>query len=159
QQHRGVGERAGPQYAAPHGRRVVAPTERVFGGVADEPRRIAEALHHLVATIDTGRAANAFVLQAATDVDSRGADLHADVAVDAVAQRLVLALDRLGARPARLAALAVVGDHQRVRVEHHALEARIRAHVLAHLLAHEAGVAIGREAVEEDPERLPRAEL
>ena len=60
-----------------------------------------------------------------------------------------------GARPARLAALAVVGDDERVLVEHHALEPRVRAHVLAHLLAHPAGVAVRREAVEQDPERLP----
>ena len=56
---------------------------------------------------------------------------------------------------ARLAALTVVGDDQRVGVEHHALEAGVGAHVLAHLLAHPAGVAVGREAVEQDPERLP----
>ncbi len=56
-------------------------------------------------------------------------------------------------------ALGVVGDDQRVAVEHHRLEARVRAHVLAHLLAHEAGVAVGREAVEQDPEGLPGTEV
>ena len=61
------------------------------------------------------------------------------------------------ARAARLAARGVVADDQRVAVEHRALEARVRAHVLADLLAHEAGVAVGGEAVEQDPERSPTA--
>ena len=55
----------------------------------------------------------------------------------------------------RLAALPVVGDDQRVLVEHRALEARVGAHVLAHLLAHPAGVAVGGEAVEERPRTSP----
>ena len=59
------------------------------------------------------------------------------------------------ARAARLAARRVVADDQRVLVEHRALEARVGAHVLADLLAHEAGVAVGGEAVEQDPERSP----
>ena len=67
-------------------------------------------------------------------------------------------VDAARARAARLAALRVVADDQRVAVEHRALEARVRAHVLADLLAHVAGVAVGGEAVEQDPERLPRAE-
>ena len=62
------------------------------------------------------------------------------------------------ARAARLAALGVVGDDQRVLVEHRALEARVGAHVLADLLAHEAGVAVGGEAVEQHPEGLPGPE-
>src|SRR5204862_7805892 len=37
-------------------------------------------------------------------------------------------------------------------------EARVGAHVLADLLAEVAGVAVGSQSVEEDPERLPRAE-
>ena len=53
----------------------------------------------------------------------------------------------------------VVGDDQRVRVEHHALEAGVGAHVLAHLLAHEAGHQVGEAAVEEDPEGFPGAEI
>jgi hypothetical protein len=65
----------------------------------------------------------------------------------------------LRARAARLAALGVVGDDQRVGVEHDALEAGVGAHVLAHLLAHEAGVAPGGEGIEEDPEGLPGPEL
>ena len=44
-------------------------------------------------------------------------------------------------------------------IEHRALEARVGTHVDAHLLAHEAGIAIGREAVEEDPEGLPGARV
>ncbi len=64
----------------------------------------------------------------------------------------------LAARAARLAAVAVVGDDQRVVVEHRALEARVRAHVLADLLAHPPRIAVGGEAVEADPEHLPGTE-
>src|SRR5208283_2892192 len=127
--------------------------------VADEPLRIAEAPHDLVAAVDAGAAADAFVLQAVADVDAGGAYLHADVAADAITEGQLLALRRPGARAARFAALAVVGNDQRIRVEHDALEARVRAHVLAYLLAHESGVAVGGKGIEENPERFPRAEL
>ncbi len=61
------------------------------------------------------------------------------------------------AAAARLATAHVIGDHIGVAIDHHALEACIRAHVLADLLAHEAGVAPGGERIEQHPERLPRA--
>src|SRR6185369_18062423 len=100
------------------------------------------------AAVYAGGAADALVLQALADVDAGRADLHADAAVDAVA--LVAAL------PPRLAARLVVGDDQRVLVEHRALETRVGAHVQADLFAHPAGVAVGGKAVERDPERFPR---
>ena len=61
---------------------------------------------------------------------------------------------RLATAPG-FAAFFIVGDDQRVFVEHGALEPRIRAHVLADLFAHEAGVAVGRESVEQHPEQFP----
>ena len=155
-EQRRVDERARPQHALPHlPRAVMAVRERILRRVADEAARVAHLVHHLVAAVDARGAADAFVLQALADVDAGRADLHADAAVDAVAEPAAFAVRLAAARAARLAARRVVGDDQRVAVEHHRLEARVRAHVLADLLAHPAGVAVGREAVEQHPERLP----
>src|SRR5574343_467812 len=131
----------------------------VFGRVADQPLRQADLVHDLVADVDAGGAADALVLQAVADVAAGRADLHAESAIDAVAEAGRFGVDTLLARPARFAALRVVGDDQRIRVEHHALEAGIGAHVLAHLFAHEAGKQVGETTVEEDPEGLPGAEV
>src|SRR5690606_1396743 len=136
---------------------TVALFERVLGRVADQPARVVHLVHDLVAGVDAGRTVDALDLQAVADVDAGRADLHAQGAVDAVAEPQRRLIRLLRSRAARLAALVVVGHRQRVAVEHHALEARVRTHVLADLLAHEAGIAPGGEAVEQDPERLPRA--
>src|SRR4029079_6254266 len=101
---------------------------------------------------------DALVLQALPDVDAGRADLDAQRAVDAVALADRGGVDAAPARAARLAALGVVADDEGVAVEHRALEPGVRAHVLADLLAHCTGVPVGGEAVEEDPEALPRAE-
>ena len=132
---------------------------RVLGRVTDQAARIADLIHDLIAAVDAGRAADAFVLQAIANVDASGADVHADVAVDAVALAGCLVVLVLATRGTRFAAAGVIGDNQRVLVEHHALEARVRAHVFAYLFAQEPSHAIGREGVEEDPEGLPGAEV
>src|SRR5690606_12724605 len=129
--------------------------EVVLGGVADQALRIVHFLHDAVAGVDAGGATDAFDLQAVTDVDAGGADLDAHGAVDAVAEALGLVVDAFLARTAGLAAARVVGDDQGVLVEHHALEAGIGAHVDAHLLAQPAGVAVGRQGEETDPEVGP----
>ncbi len=129
----------------------------VFAGVANQPARITHLVHDLIAGIDTGAAADAHVLQAIADIDARRADLHADAAVHAIALALRARVDMFAPFAARLAPFGVVGDDERVLVDHHRLKAGIRAHVLADLLAHEPGVAIGGEAVEQNPERLPGA--
>ena len=131
---------------------------RVLGRITDQPARVAHLVHHLVAAVDARGAADALVLQSVADIDTGRARLHADAAIDAGAETHRLRVGGFTARAARLAALGIVGDHQRVRIEHHALEARVRAHMFAHLLAHPAGVAVSSEAVEQDPERLPRAQ-
>src|SRR5690606_38216425 len=112
----------------------------------------------LVACIDARGARNALELQPIANVDAGRARLHAHLAVDAVAEAAAAWIDCSRPRAARLAAGRIVGDDERVAVEHRALEARIRAHVLAHLFAHVAGVAIGREAVEQHPEPFPAAQ-
>ena len=64
--------------------------QRVLRGVADQPLGVAHLLHDLIADVHAGRAADALVLQALADVDSGGADLDAERAVDAVAEPLGL---------------------------------------------------------------------
>ena len=155
QQDRRVDQHARPEHAPQPLRRRQVLRQAVLRGVADQPARVVHLVHHAVADVDAGGAADAFVLQALADVDAGRADLHAQPAVDAVAQAQRLAVGLARARAARLAALGVVADDQRVLVEHRALEARVRAHVLADLLAHEAGVAVGGEAVEQHPEASP----
>ncbi len=63
----------------------------------------------------------------------------------------------LAASTAWFTARRVVGDHQRVAVEHGALETGIGAHVLADLLAQEAGVGPGGQRIEQHPEQFPVA--
>src|SRR3954462_9179806 len=123
----------------------------------DQSFGIAHLVHDLVAAIDASRAADALILQAFADIDPGGTDLHADAAIDTVAQPQRFLVGAAGARAPRLAAFTVISDDERVRIEHHALEARVGTHVLANLLAHPAGIAVGRKAVEQDPERFPRA--
>ncbi len=62
----------------------------VLRRVTDQSARVAELVHHVVAGVDAGGAADALDLQAVADVDAGGADLHALLAVDAVAQALGL---------------------------------------------------------------------
>ncbi|MNZ55114.1 hypothetical protein D3C78_730330 [compost metagenome] len=127
----------------------------MLGGVADQPFGVVHLVHDVVAGVDARGAADALDLQAVTDVDAGGADLHAHGAVDAVAQARGLVVQVFFARAAGFATARVVGNDQRVLVEHHALEARVGAHVHAHLLAQPAGVAVGGEGEEADPEVGP----
>ena len=130
---------------------------RLFGRIADQTPRVLHLVHLLVTSINARRASNALELKAVADIDTGRADLYADAAVDAVAQAFRARVGSFPPRPPRFAALPVIGDVQRIAVEHHELELRVRANVLAHVLAHETGVAIGGGAVEENPEYLPRA--
>ena len=130
----------------------------VLGREPDQAARVIHLVHHVVAGIDAGAAADALVLQALADVDAGRTDLDAERAVDAGAQIERCRIGRLLARTARLATRFVVGHDHGVAVEHRALEAGVGAHVLADLLAHPAGVAVGGKTVEQDPEGLPRAQ-
>ncbi len=132
--------------------------QRMRGRVPDQSARRTHLVHDVIADVDAGGAGNALDLQTFADVDAGRTHLHAQSAVDAITLALRARVGTTLARAARLAPLLVVGDHQRVAVEHGALEARVRAHVLAHLLAQNARVAVGGEAVEEDPEGLPGTE-
>src|SRR5262249_6919786 len=123
---RRVSENARPQCARDHLRAGQLALHRVLGRIPDEPARVAHLVHHLVAAVDAGCAPYALVLKPVPDVDAGGTDLHADVAVHAVAQPERLRVGAPRAWAPRLAPFLVVGDGQRVLVEHRALETRVR---------------------------------
>src|SRR5574340_653361 len=134
-------------------------TQVLFRIVSDEAARIIERIHNAIARIDAQSARNALVLQAVADVDAGGTDLHAEAAIDAVAQSLFMAFGKRalsGARSGppmrRFAAPGVVMHGQRLGFIHHALEAAVRANVGADLLAHQACGGVGGER--EDADRL-----
>src|SRR5690606_24934054 len=131
------------------------PGKIVFGCVADQAFGVAHLVHDAVTGVDTGCAADALDLQSVANVDAGRADLNAHGAVDAVAKSLSLVVGVLLARPAALATARVIGDDQGVLVEHHALEACVGAHVDAYLLAQPAGIAVGRQGKEANPEIGP----
>ena len=151
--HQAIAEQLGP------GHMGLVVGQLVLSGVADQPLRIAHPIHGLVAGIDAGAAVDALVLQAIADVDAGRADLHAEVAVDAVPQPQRLGVGLAATGTAGLAALAVVADDVGVLVEHGGLEAGIGAHVDAHDGAHPAGVAVGTGSEEDHPEDDPAARL
>ena len=153
QQGDGVTDQAWPHQVGLLARQVV------LGGVTDQPFRVVHFLHDAVAGIDARGAADAFDLQAVTDVDASGADVYAHFAVDAVTQALGFVVRITLAWATVFAAAWVIGDDQGVLVEHHALEARVGAHVDAHLLAQVAGVAVGRKGKETHPEQCPATGL
>ncbi|MCY1500230.1 hypothetical protein D9M68_342690 [compost metagenome] len=152
-QRRRVADQARAQQAR------LAAGQGAFGGVAHQAAGVAHLVHHAVAGVDAGAAADAVELQAVADVDAGRADLHAHLAVDAVAEAFGAVVAVLPARAAAFAPGGVVGDDQRVLVEHHALEARVGAHVQAHLLAQPAGVEVGGEGEEAQPEGAAGAEV
>ena len=132
--------------------------DRILCRIADESARVVHLVHDLVTRIDTGRAADALVLQAIADIDAGRANLDANTTIDAVPLGKGLWIHALLACTTRLSTSLIVGDRQRIRIEHHALEARIGTHVLANLLPHDPREEICKTAVEEDPEDLPGAE-
>jgi len=98
-------------------------------------------------------------LQAITNIDTHRTDLDAMPAVDALTNTLALPFLRCSKTPALLgpalrsfAFLRVVGNDQRVMIEHSALEAGIGAHVDANLLARQTGHDEGRDSQEKGGE-------
>ncbi|KFE25625.1 hypothetical protein DN30_3735 [Vibrio cholerae] len=57
----------------------------MFGGVADQPFRVAHTFHGVVTSINTRTAVDALILQAVTNIDTGWADLHAEIAINTVA--------------------------------------------------------------------------
>ena len=92
QQHRGIADQAWAQFMG------FLPGQVVLGGVADQAARVIHLVHDAVAGVNARRAADAFDLQAVTNVDTGGADLDAHRAIDAVTQALSLVVDAFLAR-------------------------------------------------------------
>ena len=131
----------------------------MFGLVTDQAAAVTHLVHHVVAGIDTSGATDAGHLQAIADIDARGAHLHAQGAIDAITQPLGTGIAAFLAWATGFAATRVVGHGQGVLVEHHTLEACIRAHVQAHRLAQPAGIDIGGRREEQHPEQRHAAQL
>ena len=133
--------------------------ERMLRGVADQAARRTHLVHDVVAGVDAG--ARRRCIRSAVPCGCRCRwDRPARTRCSRCSRPSPCArasVPRLRA-PRGSPRSLVVGDDQRVAVEHRALEARVRAHVLAHLLAQVAGVAVGGEAVEQDPEGFPGPE-
>ena len=98
-------------------------------------------------------------MQAVTDIDAGRAHLHTLLAIDTVAKAYLFRRDAFLALAARLAPVRVVGDDPGVGVKHHRLEPGIRAHVQADLLTHPAGVQVGGNGEEGNPEIGPAVGL
>src|SRR5690606_21795390 len=111
--------------------------------------------HHGVTGIDTSPTTDTHVLQAIPDIDAGRTYLHAQTAIDAIAHPCFFMVDFAGAAATRLATFVVIRDDECVVIDHHALEARVRAHVFANCFTHEAGVAPRGKGVEQHPEPLP----
>jgi hypothetical protein len=130
--------------------------QRIFSGVANQAARLPNLVHNRVASIDTGTTTNAFVLLALANIDTRRTNDNAQATIDAIPQGG--RITSFFAGTTRLATFGIVGNDQRIRVEHHALETSIRAHVLANLLAQEPSLHVEKAGVEKYPEQLPAGE-
>src|SRR5574337_221294 len=108
--------------------------------------------------VDAGGTPDALVLQAIANIDASRADLHADATIDAISLANGARIDPLAPRTTGFAPLLIVGNDQRVRIEHHRLEPRIGTHIRAHLLPHHPGHEVGETPIEEDPEQFPGSE-
>ena len=69
---------------AQHLFRGVMLVDRVLGVISNQTRLIVHLGHDLVTGINTETATDAFVLQALADIDTRWADLYADLTVDTI---------------------------------------------------------------------------
>ena len=75
-------------------------------------------VHDVVTRVDAGRTVHTLQLSTVPDIDTRRADIHALVAVDAIAQLPILAFMDLATR---FSALVVVGDDHRIAIKQNSL--------------------------------------
>jgi len=129
QQHGTVADQARPEQVG------LATLQLMLTGVTDQATGIAHFVHDRITGVDAGRTTNAFHLQAVADVDARGANLNAQLAIDAIAKANLGWLHVTFTRATMLAAGGVVGNGQGVLIKHYALEPCIGAHVHAHRFA------------------------
>ena len=132
--------------------RMLPVLEGILRGIADEAGGIAHLFHDIVAGVDTSSAGDALELQAIANIDAGGADLNAEQAIDAITQSLCLRVDTMLARSTRFTTCVIIGDDQRVTIEHDALEAAVGAGIHTDLLPHPAGIEIGGGGENADPD-------
>ena len=82
----------------------------VFGRVTHQAARQADFIHHLIAHIDAGGAADTFILQAFANIDASRANHHALAAIDTVTQPGGFGINAFFARPTVFTARFVVAD-------------------------------------------------
>jgi len=123
-----------------------------FRVVAHQATRETHLVHDGVAGVDAQSAGDALVLKAIADVDTGRTNLHAEVAVDAVAVSQCLALGQGAQAGARrhasrgtLAAFAVVMHAERGGLVHRPLETTVRADEGADMFAQHARGDKGRK--------------
>ena len=133
--------------------------ELVFSGVSNQSLGLIDFFHDFVTHIDTGCAANALVLQAITDINAGRANLYTESAVYTVTKSGLFCINAFLASSAWFTAIFIVGNQQRVLVEHNALETRIRAHVNTNLFTQPAGITVGGKTIKQDPEDAPGADI
>src|SRR6185369_6573463 len=119
-QKSGIDEHARPQNP---GRLVL---QRMLGGIANQTLGRSDLGHDGVACIDASGASNALQLQPTPYVYPCGTNLHAPRAVDTVTRRGTVQTGSPTTSLSRLASLSIIGDHERIAIEHRALKARIR---------------------------------
>ena len=131
---------------------LLAPLDVDVGVIGDQPRRPADLRHHRVAGIDAQPTLNAAEIGTAADIDAGRADMHALQAIDAIAGRLAVFMQRrsLLQRRARLTAVVTIGNVERVFVGQGRLDPRPRAHIDADLFAHPAGQRVSRKCQHAD---------
>ena len=98
-------------------------------------------------------------MQAIANIDAGGADLHTQGAIDTVTQPQGFGIRFAFTRTTGITAFFIIGDDQGVLIKHGALKARIGTHINADLFAQKARISIGREAVKNNPERLPGSQV
>ena len=105
----------------------------VLRGVTNQPTWLANLVHDRITGINTGAAANTFILLPLANINARWTNHDAQVAIDAIAQRC--SIGAFFACTTWFTTLRIIGNHQRIRVKHHALKTRVGAHIFANLFA------------------------
>src|SRR5574343_1868799 len=159
-QNHAVQNDAWPHQVTDHLLRREVLFQRIFGGVTDQAAWLAHLVHDRIANIDTGATTDTLVLLSFANVDTGRADHDTQPAVHAITQlgRRFRVHSLLAGTP-RLTALRIIGDDQRIRIEHHPLETGIRTHVLADLLAQETGLHVAETAIKQRPEQFPARQI
>jgi hypothetical protein len=129
--------------------------QRILGGVADQPLGVIHLFHHIVA-----RRRCMPRIRCIDTAIRHGYRFPPDTPAHKWSNRCnVQATSPRDSRPACASPEAlrepIVGNDQRIGVDHGALKPRIGTHVDAHLLTQPSSISIGGKAVEQIPRRSP----